>query len=87
MPPIVVIGQMEFKHSPDIVSYEQIADLSAIDPQAELFDELNCSERMTRTLSVSIYTNGQHGYNNKPGDWEYVAPEGNAATLLKLLCR
>ena len=86
VPPIVVIGQMEFKQVPDIVVYEQIANLGAINSQAQIFDELNCRERMTRTLSISIYANGQRGFDSKTGNWEYVPPEGNAATLLKLVC-
>jgi hypothetical protein len=87
VPPIIVIGRMEFKQLPDVAAYEEIANISTIDPQAQIFDELNCSERMSRTLSVAIHTNGQRGFNNKPSDWEYVPPEGNNATLLKLLCR
>jgi hypothetical protein len=44
-------------------------------------------ERMMRSLSVSLYTNGQSRFQNKPSDWEYVSPKGNGATLLKLLCQ
>jgi hypothetical protein len=47
---------------------------------------LNCCERMMRSLSVSVYTEGKHGFQNKPTDWDYVPPEGNAALLLKILC-
>ena len=87
VPPIIVIGKMDFKRIPEIVGAEETANLGAIEPQAQIFDEMNCSERMMRTLSVSIHTNGQRGFNNKPSEWEYVPPEGNSATLLKLLCR
>lgn len=87
VPPIIAIGKMEFQQIPEIVAYEVSANLSAIEPQAQIFDELNCPERMVRSLSVSIHANGQGGFQNKPSDWEYVPPEGNAATLLKLLCR
>jgi len=86
VPPIVVIGRIEFKQVPDVVAYEQIANLSAIESQAQIFDELNCSERMMRSLSVSIHANGQRSFKDKPSDWEYVPPEGNGATLLKMLC-
>ena len=86
VPPIIVIGQMDFKQIPEIVGYEEVADLGAVEPQASIFDEVNCPERMMRTLSVSMHANGQRGFKNKPGDWEYVPPEGNGATLLKILC-
>jgi hypothetical protein len=77
---------MDIKQITEIVAAEEAANLAAIEPQAQIFDEMNCSERMTRTLSVSIHTNGRYGFNNKPSDWEYVPPESNGATLLKLLC-
>ena len=86
VPPIVGIGQMEFNQVPEIVMYEQIANLGTIDPQAQIFDEVNCSERTMRRLSISIRIDGKGGSQNKPSEWEYVPPEGNGATLLKLLC-
>jgi len=86
VPPIIVIGKMDFQQIPEIVAYEESANLSAIDPQARIFDEVDCSERMMRRLSTSIQANGQSGFQNKPSDWEYVPPEGNGATLLKILC-
>src|SRR6266851_4094922 len=46
----------------------------------------SCAERMLRELSISIQTKGQGGSRDKPGDWKYVPPEGNAARLLKILC-
>lgn len=86
VPPIIVIGKMDFQQIPEIVAYEESANLSAIDPQARIFDEVDCSERMMRRLNTSIQANGQSGFQNKPSDWEYVPPEGNGATLLKILC-
>jgi hypothetical protein len=86
VPPIIVIGQMEFNQLPDVAAYEEIADISAIQPQAEIFDELNCGERMRRNLSITIHTNGRSNFQDKPSEWKYVPPEGNAATLLSILC-
>lgn len=86
VPPIIVIGQVEFEQLPSIAAYEEIANVSAIEPQAQIFTEMNCSERMTRRLSTSIHPNGRSGFQNKPSEWEYVPPEGNAATLQKILC-
>ena len=86
VPPIIVIGGMEFNQAPDIVAYEEIADHSAIEPQSLIFIELNCRERMMRNLSTSTFYNGRRGFNVEASDWDYVPPEGNGATLLKLLC-
>ena len=83
---MIVIEQMEFEQIPGIVAYEEIANVSAIEPQAQIFTEMNCSERMTRRLGTSIHANGRSGFQNKASEWEYVPPEGNAATLLKILC-
>jgi len=86
VPPIIVIGQLEFKQLPDVVAYEEIADISAIEPQMQILDEINCPERMRRSLSITIHTNGRAIFKDNPGEWHYVPPEGNAATLVKILC-
>jgi hypothetical protein len=84
VPPIVVVGVMEFDQLIDIASYEEIANTGLVQPQASIFYELSCSERMLRELSISTRSKGRA---DKPGDWKYIPPEGNAATLLKILWR
>lgn len=86
IPPIIVIGKMDIKQLSQVLAYEETANFGAIEPQAQLFDELNCSERMMRNLSGIIQTNGQSVFKNTPSNWESVPPEGNGATLLKILC-
>ncbi len=58
VPPIVVFGKMDFDQVPSIVGYEEIANAGAIKPQAQIYDELNCLERMSRRLSTSMYVEG-----------------------------
>lgn len=87
VPPIVVIGKMDFAQIPEISAYEEIANLNSIGPRARFFEELNCSERMDRRLSTYLIINGESRQKDTPSDWEYVPPEGNVATLLKILCR
>jgi hypothetical protein len=41
---------------------------------------------MMRELSFDIMVNGKSGSLDKPSDWKYVPPEGNGASLLKILC-
>ena len=86
VPPIAIVQDMDFNQAVVVIQYEETANLSNIEPQAQIFGELNCSERMMRRLSTSIHANGQSGSQNTPSEWEYVAPEGNGATLLKILC-
>ncbi len=86
VPPIVAMGDIDFDQMPAVVGYEETANIGHIQPQASIFYELSCAERMLRELSISIQTKGQGGSRDKPGDWKYVPPEGNAARLLKILC-
>jgi hypothetical protein len=41
---------------------------------------------MLRELSIDLHINEQIGSNNKPSEWKHVPPEGNGASLLKILC-
>jgi hypothetical protein len=86
VPPIIVIGEMEFPDASGITATEEFADSGTVESQVQLFAELNCGERMFRRLAISIPHNGERAYDQKPSDWEYVLPESNYATLLKILC-
>jgi hypothetical protein len=59
VPPIVVTGDMKFDQVPDIVGYEEIANLGDIQPQSRMFYEIGCSEWMIRELSIDIETKGK----------------------------
>jgi len=85
VPPIIAIGKLEFEQMDVIAVYEQIAD-SGIESQADVLEEMNCSERMMRQLRISARINGRSQVERTVGAWDYVSPEGNAATLLRLLC-
>jgi hypothetical protein len=87
VPPIVVAGDMKFDQVPDIVGYEEIANLGDIQPQSRIFYEIGCSERMIRELSSYIEAKGKVGSSDTPKEWQHVAPETNGARLLKILCQ
>ncbi len=87
MPPIGAAESIDADQSVAIMWYEEVANISNIEPHAKIFYELNCSERMIRELSIFFQRNGKIDSSDKPRDWGYVPPEGNAARLLKILCQ
>jgi hypothetical protein len=86
MPPFGVAEVMDADQSMQVTEYEEVANISGIEPHARIFYELNCPERMLRELSLYVQENGKSGLKDKPSDWKYVPPEGNGARLLKILC-
>jgi hypothetical protein len=87
IPPITLVEDADYDQAIAVIQYEETADLSNIQPHARIFYELNCSERMTRELSIYVRDlNGKEGFSKKPSDWRYAAPETNGARLLKILC-
>jgi malate synthase len=85
-PPIAAVEAVDADAAMFITEYEEIADLANIPPRASIYYELNCSDRMLRELSIHVQADGKTGSRDKPSDWKYVPPEGNAANLLKILC-
>jgi hypothetical protein len=82
----MVTGDMSFDRVPDIVGGEEVADLGDIEPQSRIFYEIGCSERMLRELSIHIQAKDKSFSSDTPKEWQRVAPETNAARLLKILC-
>jgi hypothetical protein len=87
VPPIALVEDINFDQAMEVAGCEETANLSNIQPQASIFYELNCSERMMRQLSTHVLVKGKGRSDDKPKSWEYVPPEGNGARLLKILCR
>ncbi len=86
VPPIANVQPIDADQSMAITQYEETADIANIPPRAQIFYELNCPGRILRELSIYIEANGKIGSRDTPSEWKHVAPEGNAANLLKLLC-
>jgi hypothetical protein len=87
MPPIGNIETIDVYQAMTITQYEETANIGGTEPRAQIFYELNCPDRMIRELSIHIVdANGKRGALDTASNWKYVAPEGNAASLLKLLC-
>jgi len=87
VPPIARIETIDADQRMTITQYEETANIGDLKPQSTILYELNCSERMSRELSMDFQVNGKSGALHKPSDWRYVPPEGNGARLLKMLCQ
>jgi hypothetical protein len=70
VPPIAAVETINVDQSMTITQYEVTADIDNIQPQAQIFYELNCSERMTRELSMNLQAKVKNGSFDKPSDWK-----------------
>lgn len=86
VPPIAAVENIDFDQAMQVTAYEETADISGIQPLGQIFYELSCSQRMIRRLSTYVKARGKERFDEKPSAWQYVPPEGSAATLLKILC-
>jgi hypothetical protein len=86
VPPVALVEDISADQAGWITLQEQIANLSYIQPSDSIFYELNCSERMYRELNYSMRQDGKRISRDRPSEWKYLPPEGNLATLLKIVC-
>jgi hypothetical protein len=86
-PPIKLVEEIDFDHALLVAMYEEIANASDIQPQASISYEFNCPQRIVRDSGGNPPGSAQRGGRNAPGNWRYVAPDENEASLLKILCR
>jgi hypothetical protein len=87
IPPIALVQRnVDVNQAMTITQYEETADIAYINPVSTIFYELNCSDRMERELSLTVKVKGKTSSHDTPLDWKYIPPEGNAATLLQILC-
>ncbi len=83
VPPYAIVEDIDIDQLLGVVVYEAKANIAYVQSKTSIFYELNCSERMQRELSVNLAT----GYSSHTArGWQYVSPEGNVVTLLKILC-
>jgi hypothetical protein len=86
VPPFSAVGKVDAAQSVTIAQYEVTADIGNLQPEASIFHEVNCGDRMMRVLSIFVASRGKSGSTDKPREWQYVPPEGNTANLLTILC-
>jgi len=81
-PPILNDQRMNIDQIVKAIVYESLADVGDFTPEAQFYYELDCRKRMVRELTMTFGNQSK----DTPSNWGYVPPEGNAATLLSLLC-
>jgi len=86
VPPIAMIEKMNPDQWMAITAYEVTADVNDIQPKSRILYDLDCDGQMIRELSLYAEKGGKEVFTEKPGAWEYVAPETNAARLSQILC-
>jgi hypothetical protein len=87
VPPLIAIGKVQFQEIAGIVGMEEAANLGNLEPQSKILYEFDCSKQMLRELSITLDIADKKSFQNKPGDWRYIAPETNGANLSHFLCR
>jgi hypothetical protein len=86
VPPLAEVVHIDFDGVTAWIVAEQIANMSNIEPNARIFYEIGCSEKMVRQLSLMTVSNGRLNYDDRPREF-HIAPETNVARLTSLLCR
>jgi len=65
---------------------EEVANHSDLKPIMRILWEIDCENRMTRSLSIYMVKNGRTGFSEKTGEWMHTPPETNGARLHALVC-
>ncbi len=86
VPPVIAVGIVVSKKIPDMVTWEQIADIANIQPDARILYEIDCADQKVRQLSTYIKISGKELFKDT-SDWKYALPETNLARLSKILCQ
>jgi hypothetical protein len=88
IPPYVLLHpETTFNDYVNIIGWEEAANDAEIKPRARVFYEVNCRDKMIRTLSVTTYNDAGVASRSKGDGWDYISPETNAETLRKILCK
>lgn len=85
-PPIILVQELEFNDIISIIALEVAANQSETEPLANIYYDLDCTNRMMRELSISIRKNGKVQSSEGSPHWKYAPPETNGDRLLKILC-
>jgi hypothetical protein len=89
-PPYVLVNpypKTSFDDYIEVVGWEEAANDVEIKARARVFYEVNCIDKMIRSLSTTVYSDAGVASSSKGGEWDYIGPETNSETLRKILCK
>jgi hypothetical protein len=69
-----------------ITAWEEIANDDNIAPRMRVLFEFDCPGKMSRELSTWLMINGKPQSDEKPSQWQHIAPETNDGVLATLVC-
>ena len=84
VPPLALVEDLDVDHAMIAIRNEQIADVGAIRPTLRVLYEIDCLQKLTRTLSIIGMKPSR--FDNLVGNWEHIPPESTIETLSKLTC-
>src|SRR5262249_28578691 len=87
IPPLGLDQKLTKNQITDAVIYEQIANEATIEPTMRMLEEIDCTNRMFRHLSVRMHQGTKTGSVDTPGPWKHIAPETNLFRVQMALCR
>lgn len=85
VPPVGTLTKLTAEEIQNLTLFEQLADEGSITPTLRILFEIDCRQKLTRTLS--IIGSKPSASDNRAREWEHVPPESNLETLSKLTCK
>ena len=65
---------------------EEVADEAMVDPNMRMLIEIDCTNGLSRFLSLYTKQGGKTSTSDTTGAWEHIAPETNSSALQTALC-
>jgi hypothetical protein len=89
IPPYAFIeDNISFNKSIDIITWEETANHPDTKPSLMILSEIDCKQKMIRTLSAIYYQKGDKiEIDPEVGKWHYVSPGSNGEKLSFILCK
>jgi hypothetical protein len=70
----------------DVITAERVADEGVLTPKLKVLVMLDCANQRYRLMSTMENANGRLTNDDRPTDWEYIAPDSGMSALAELAC-
>lgn len=85
-PPLARVQKLNPDQILDVMIFEEIANTGSIETMVRTLHEIDCSGKMTRTLSAYMKIAGKPVTSDRAEEWGHIPPETAVAALATLLC-